>query len=235
LKTFPHDAGILQVVLDHRFHLFGPLFRIDGGSRLLNRVGDAIEFGCMPAHPQWLYRMWLTIAVISHQFIRDDCEGTTRTGEPCSLGKASEFDGHAFRSFDLIDGMRNGRIGYKRLVGCIIKNNALILDGIVYPFLKYLFGCNRPGWIVGETKEDEIGSLSRQFRKKSVFFGTRHVDDPVEIAIGLATTCFARHHGSIGVNRINRITDSDNIFIAKYLLDIACITFGAVRYKYFIR
>ena len=120
LKFRSHKVGILHIVIDGCLYLFLPLWGVDGFGSTLADIAGSIKLGALTAVPDRIQCHFLTVQSLGFQFLWYDGVSTAYTGETGSLGITVEFDGHLSGSTNLLDRMRDFRVGDVCLVGSII-------------------------------------------------------------------------------------------------------------------
>lgn len=90
---------------------------------------------------------------------------------------------------DLVDRMRNPRIGDVSLVGGIEQNQRVVLARIVDPATQLLASRDRTGRVIRKTKVNKIDMFFWRFGNEIVFCDTRQVNDPLEAAVFVRLRC----------------------------------------------
>ena len=76
---------------------------------------------------------------------------TKDSGKAGGFGEAAELYGYLFGSFYLVNGVGDVGVLNVGFVGCVIKNQCVVLQCVIHPFLQFCFTDNRTGGVVGVT------------------------------------------------------------------------------------
>ena len=139
-----------------------------------------------------------------------------------------ELDGTLTSTTYLVDGVRNFFVLDVSLIGGIVEDEGVVLQGIVHPLAQLLFSNNRTCRVVRIAQVDDVDATIGNLRHKAVFGITRHIHDVRPAAVVALPASTTNHHVRIDVNRIDRIGNTNGVIPAHQLLDIACITLGTI-------
>ena len=156
LKLCPHVVGVLHIVGDGGLHLLLALGGVDGFGCALTDVAGTIELGALATVPDGVECYFLATQRLGLQFFGHDGVTASHTREACRLGITVELYRHLAGASDLVDGVWYLGIGDVGLVGCVVEDDALVLDGIVHPLAKLVLGDDGAGGIVGITEVDHV-------------------------------------------------------------------------------
>ena len=222
--------GILHIVVDGCLHLFLALRGVDGFGSTLADIAGTIELGALAAVPDRIQCHFLAGQCLCLQFLWNDGVTAAHASETGSLRIAVEFYCHLSGSTDFVDRMRNFRVGDICLVGCIIEDDALVLDSVVYPFSEFLFRDDRTRRVVWIAEINHIHTVVWNLRDEVIAFIARHVGYVTPLAI-LKDARSTYHHVRIYINRINRVGNADVVIPSQNLLDISRIALGSIVHE----
>ncbi len=160
-------------------HLLLTFFRIDGLGTSLNGITNTIEFCAEPPVPKRMQRFLLSVGIECHKRFGQNCERAPHTGETAVFRKAAKFDCAVARTRNLVNRVRNRRIGDVGFIRCVVENNRSGAPSVVDPSFELLPVGDRTGWIVWKAEIDEIDALLRNLRNKAVRLGAGKINEPL--------------------------------------------------------
>ena len=225
--------GILHIVVDGCLHLFLALRGVDGFGSTLADIAGTIELGALAAVPDRIQCHFLAGQCLCLQFLWNDGVTAAHTSETGCLRIAVKFYCHLSGSTDFVDRMRNFWVGDICLVGCIIEDDALVLDSIVYPFSEFLLRDDRTRRVVWIAEVNHIHTVVWNLRDEVVALITWHIGYVTPLAI-LKDSRSTYHHVRIYINRINRVGNADVVIPSQNLLDISRIALSSIVHEDFV-
>ena len=154
-----NDLGVPHVIVDGLHGLPPSLVGVDRLGRLLHGVGHAVELGGGAAQPELVEAVALARAGGARDLFRHHCEAAADAGEAGGLGEAAELDGALLGPVDLVDGVRDLRLGDEGLVGGVEEDHAVVGVGVVDPLRQLGVGGHGAGRVVGEAEVDDVDLL----------------------------------------------------------------------------
>ena len=94
-----------------------------------------------------------------------------------------EFDGHLAGATDLIDRMGYVLIADESLVGCIVKDDGIVVDGIIDPLAQLLASDDHACGIVGIAQVDHVDTMVGNDRDEVVVLGAGHIRDVAPMSV----------------------------------------------------
>ena len=128
--------------------------------------------------------------------------------------------------------MRNILVLDISLIGCIIENECIVLNGIVYPLSQFVACNHRSRGVIGITQIDNIHPLVGQCRSEIILGGTRHVSHVAPFAVLTQLSRTSYHHVRVDIHRIDRVGYSNTVIPSHQFLEITGITLGTVINEY---
>ena len=156
---------------------------VDCCGRLLDGIGNPIEFRRVPPVPQGIQVVGIAFAVIGSAGFGDDGVGAAGPGETGGFGKAAKFDRHFFRPFDFIYRMRQGIIADEGFIGRIKKNEGVVVTGEIDPSAQRFTTDGRSGRIVGKAKVNQVNRFFREVGQKAILRCARQIDNAAISAV----------------------------------------------------
>jgi len=142
-----------------------------------------------------------------------------------------ELDGALPGTANLIDAAGNLRIADVGLIGGIIEDEGVVLQGVVHPLAQLLLSDDGARGVVGVAQVDDVdGTAFGQLWHKAILGGggqIAHVG-PASVAVGAAAT---NHHVGVDVNGIDGVSDADEVIPMQQLLEVASVALGTVVYE----
>jgi len=120
--------------------------------------------------------------------------------------------------------VRDIRVGDKGFIRCVNEDHGVVGSGVIDPFFQFSPAGHHPGRVVGKAEIDNVHLTGRQSRDKAVGLVAGEIDDVLVVALSVCFTGAADHDIGIVVDRINRITDSNNVVQGKDVEDVGTIT-----------
>ena len=225
--------GVLHIVGDGGLHLFLALGGVDGFGCPLTDVAGAIELGALATVPDGVERHFVATQRLRLQLFGHDGVAASHTREACRLGIAVELYRHLAGASDLVDGVWYLGIGDVGLVGCVVEDDALVLDGIVHPLAKLVLGDDGASGIVGITEVDHVYTVVGNLGCEVVAFIAGHVHHIAPVSV-LEDARASYHHIAVDVDRINGVGDADVVVPSQYLLYVAGVALGSVVDKHLV-
>lgn len=139
---------IAQIVVDESPRLLLPFRREESGCSALHDVARAIELGGMAAAPEFGDRHVVAGRVFPHELVGDDDVAATHAGESALFGEGTELNGALARPRYGKNGCGDLRVGDEGLVSAVVKNDGVLLDGVVHPFLELFAGGGGSGGVI---------------------------------------------------------------------------------------
>jgi len=227
-ETFTDDAGVLHVIVDDLLGLLPPLVGVDRSGGALDRVGGAVELGGGAAQPKLVETVALAGRRGAHDLFRHDHQAAAHAGKTGGLGKGAELDGALLGPFDLVDRVRDLRVGDEGLIGGVKEDHRVVGIGVIDPFLQLGLGGHGAGRVVGEAEIDDVHLLGRKRRDEAVGLVAGHVDDVLVVALVVGLAGAADHDVGVVVDRVDRVADGHHVVHAEDVQDIGAVALGAV-------
>lgn len=113
------------------------------------------------------------------------------------------------------------------LIGSVIENYGLIMNGIVDPFAKLLLGQHGARWVVGIAKIDHVYPVVGYLRNEMILCRARHVVDIAPLAVfHHASTSY--HNIAVYVNGVDRVCHADAVVPPEDFLNVSGVALRAV-------
>ena len=167
-KSVVHRAGIVHVVVYGCLDLLLTLGSIDSLGSTLTDVAGSVELGALTSIPEMIERNALAGEGGNSEFLGHYRISASDTSESGSLGEAVEFNCHLSCTLYLINRMRNVLVLDISLIGCIIENECIVLNGIVNPLSQFVACNHRSRGVIGITQIDNIHPLVGQCRSEII-------------------------------------------------------------------
>ena len=151
-----HLLGILHVVVDGSLDLSLALWRVDGLGGTLADIAATVEFRTLATQPQLVERDALTLEGADGDLFRHDGIAAANAGEACRLRIRTELNGTLAGSTNLVDRMGDLRILDVGLIGGIVEDQGIVLQGVVHPLAQFLLANDRSRGVVGIAEIDDI-------------------------------------------------------------------------------
>src|SRR5438067_10009384 len=115
--------------------------------------------------------------------------------------------------------MRNISLRNIRFISSVKEQKCFVLTRVIDPTLKLFARCDRPGWVVRETKVSKIDMVLWRLGNESVVGGARQVNDPFVAAVRFRRAAVACHYVRVDIDRVNRIGNRDFVLVADKIED----------------
>ncbi len=222
-----NECGVAEVVVGQGPDLGFAVTAVDGLGRLLDGVGNPVEFRRVPPGPQRVQGVRLAAGRPGHAGFGHDRVGAPRSGESRRLGEAPELERDLAGAVDLVDGPGQGVVPDERLVGRVEQQEGLVLPGVVDPGFELGPGDGRAGGVVGEAQVDQVHRLPGGGGDEGVVPGRLQVEDAV-VPAPVVRARAPRHHVRVQIHRVDRVGDGDTVVEGEDLLDVAGVAFRPV-------
>ena len=120
-------------------------------------------------------------------------------------------------------------------VSGIEKDQRVVVQGIVHPFLQLLTGESRTRRIIGITQVNQIYPMIGKFGNKPVLTGTRQVSDLAPQTVRSGNSRTSAHDITVHIHRIYRIGNGDEIILTEKFGKVSQVALRSVADKDFRR
>ena len=151
----------------------------------------------------------------------NNCERASDAREACRLGETPELDGTLLCTLNFVDGVGDKGVTDEGFVCGIVKDDAVVVQGVINPSLQFVLCYNRSGGIVGVAEVYDVQFPVRNVSCETVsrIAGYKHYFPPC-------------HCVGVQVNRVYGIGYSYYVFCRENIPNVAGIAFGSVADEY---
>ena len=144
-----------------------------------------------------------------------------------------ELDGHLAGTAYLVDGMRDVGVLDVGLVGGVVEDDGIVVDGVVDPLAQFLLGEHHSRGVVGVAEVDHVDAVVGNLGHELILVGAGHVGYVAPLAVG-KDSCTANHDVGVDVNGIDRVGDGHGVVPPYELTDVSRVRFCTVVDEYFV-
>ena len=223
-----HFGSVLHVVVDGGFYLSLALGRVYSGGGALGDVAGAVELRTLAAQPELVEGDALALEGGDADVLGDDGVAAADAGETGGLGVGAELDGALAGTANLEDAVGDVWVLDVGLIGGVVEDEGVVLQGVVDPLAQLLLGDDGAGGIVGIAEVDDVdGAALGEVWYKTVLGGGGQVADvgPAAVAEGAAA---ANHHVGVDIDGVDGVGDADEVVPVEQLLEVAGVALCAV-------
>ena len=227
-QDFQHRLGILHVVVDSGLHLLFALRRVDSLGSTLTNIAAAVELGTLATQPQLVERYALALEGGHAHLLRYNGIAAANPRKACCLGIRAELNSTLSRTTNLVNRVRNLGVLDISLIGGIVEDKCIVLQGIVDPLAQFLLGDDRTCGVIGVAQVDDIHRPAlRQLGNKAILGGGGQIAH-IRPTSFLTSATAAYHHVRVDINRIDRVSHTYKVVPMQQLLKVACVALSTV-------